>query len=204
MPAPRGLPLACGGAGPAGRKGAACRRLRTRCCDFAVLARTDAEPTPLPGVAPGQPALRGTFEQAGSPAGCSGNSAANLPGARRWARWVHPEEGGVRGRWSGHGRVRDPGARGCEGPAGSAGDALLGVAGRDTDERCVVALRTSGSQAREPGIRSREHSLRPVTSQSFSTAAREQKIMVRGKHLYQQLGSRNLPRKSSAWLSYRS
>ncbi len=38
--------------------------------DFAVLARTDAEPTPLPGVAPGQPALRGTFEQAGGPAGC--------------------------------------------------------------------------------------------------------------------------------------
>lgn len=111
---------------------------------------------------------------------------------------VHPEEGGVRGRWSGHGRVRDPGARGCEGPAGSAGDALLGVAGRDTDERCVVALRTSGSQTREPGINSRVHGLRPETSQSFKTAAREQKTMVRGKHLSEPPGSRNLPRKS--WL----
>jgi hypothetical protein len=86
--APRGLPLAWGGAGPAGGEGAACRRLKTRCCDFAVLARTDAEPTPLPGEAPGQPALRGTFEQAGGPAGCSVNSAANLPGACRWPPWV--------------------------------------------------------------------------------------------------------------------
>ena len=147
-------------------------------------------------LAPGQPALRGTFEQAGGPAGCSGNAAATLPGTRRWVRQVHPEEGGVGGRWSGHGRVRDPGARGCEGPAGSAGDALLGVAGRDTDERCVVALRTSGSQTREPGISSREHGLRPESSQSFSTAAREQKTMVRGKHLSEPPGSRNLPIKS--------
>ena len=196
MPAPRGLPLACGGAGPAGGEGAACHRLRTRCCDFAVLARTDAEPTPLPGVAPGQPALRETFEQVGGPAGCSGHSAANLSGACRWARWVHPEEDGVRGRWSGHGRVRDRGEKGCEGPAGSAGEALLGVAGRVTDERCVVALRTGGSQTREPGISSRERGLRSETSQSFSTAARGQKTMVRGKHLSEGPSSRNLPRKS--------
>ena len=72
--------MACGGAGPARGQGAACRRLKTRCCccvwlsgiwaasgepwipgetlgvapqlleldDFAVLARYDAEPTPLP------------------------------------------------------------------------------------------------------------------------------------------------------------
>jgi len=34
-----------------------------------------------PTLAQGQPALGGTFEQAGGPAGCSGNSAATLPGA---------------------------------------------------------------------------------------------------------------------------
>lgn len=51
--------------------------------DFAVLARYDAEPTPLPGVAPGQPALRGALEQAGGPAGGSGNAATTLPGTRR-------------------------------------------------------------------------------------------------------------------------
>jgi hypothetical protein len=85
--------------------------------DFAVLARTDAEPTPLPGVAPGQPALRGAVGSAGGPTGCPRNAAATLPGASRWARWVHPEEGGVDrtaagGRWTGHGRVRAADARG--------------------------------------------------------------------------------------------
>lgn len=33
-----------------------------------------------------QPALRGTVGPARDPAGCSGNAAATLPGARRWAR----------------------------------------------------------------------------------------------------------------------